>query len=727
MAAPSSNAKQTLLSLPISPVAPIYHLPPDPLFPTPASLLALSSYDPPDDLAQAGPVALKEGDPVPPSMLRRSRQIRQGGCFTYTSPLPLEFPYDLREPDDEPGSHPKSAKPSTIERQLAKFEISPAKPVWDAARGPENGGNAPTAFTSDVREGPNFPKAKLLSLSTKLLEEWLPNLDIGRADGTEEEQAVRQQFLDVLAGKTVLAREGDPKGKGKDAVPGKGFAPWSLCYGGHQFGSWASQLGDGRAISILSTPPTAEVAAKTGFRAVELQLKGAGRTPYSRFADGLAVLRSSIREYLGAEALAALGVPTSRALALVHLPEVKVRREVMENAAIVTRVSGSWIRIGNFEIQYERAEYESLRKLSSYVGRQVFGFDDSVPTGVGASRSMALNVVKEVSRRTALMIAGWQSVGFCHGVMNTDNFAINGATIDFGPYAMLDVFDPQHICNHSDDLGRYSFNRQPSMGVFAIQKLGDALAELIGCEVEMAETAEDAGFVEADEGWGEGAEQAGWLPGWRKKGLEEVDKIKEGFVEVFKAEYLRLMRLRLGMTTAEDGDFQLCSSLLDLMERNELDFTNTFRLLSQFTTTSSPSFSTLLDVLLPAASTSSTNDRADWTVWFKTYESRLEKDGADAAASRRERMNAGNPRFTLRQWVLEETIRKVDEEGDAGLEQLERVLYMAQHPFEPYGEGQIEKGEKGDGVCPTKEEQERQRLCSVGERDMLGFQCSCSS
>ncbi|GAA5952039.1 hypothetical protein JCM21900_006230 [Sporobolomyces salmonicolor] len=727
MAAPSSNAKQTLLSLPISPVAPIYHLPPDPLFPTPASLLALSSYDPPDDLAQAGPVALKEGDPVPPSMLRRSRQIRQGGCFTYTSPLPLEFPYDLREPDDEPDSHPKSAKPSTIERQLAKFEISPAKPVWDAARGPENGGNAPTAFTSDVREGPNFPKAKLLSLSTKLLEEWLPNLDIGRADGTEEEQAVRQQFLDVLAGKTVLAREGDLKGKGKDAVPGKGFAPWSLCYGGHQFGSWASQLGDGRAISILSTPPTAEVAAKTGFRAVELQLKGAGRTPYSRFADGLAVLRSSIREYLGAEALAALGVPTSRALALVHLPEVKVRREVMENAAIVTRVSGSWIRIGNFEIQYERAEYESLRKLSSYVGRQVFGFEDSAPTGVGASRSMALNVVKEVSRRTALMIAGWQSVGFCHGVMNTDNFAINGATIDFGPYAMLDVFDPQHICNHSDDLGRYSFNRQPSMGVFAIQKLGDALAELIGCEVEMAETAEDAGFVEADEGWGEGAEQAGWLPGWRKRGLEEVDKIKEGFVEVFKAEYLRLMRLRLGMTTAEDGDFQLCSSLLDLMERNELDFTNTFRRLSQFTTTSAPSFSTLLDVLLPAASTSSTNDRADWTVWFKTYESRLEKDGADAAASRRERMNAGNPRFTLRQWVLEETIRKVDKEGDAGLEQLERVLYMAQHPFEPYGEGQIEKGEKGDGVCPTKEEQERQRLCGVGERDMLGFQCSCSS
>lgn len=188
-----------------------------------------------------------------------------------------------------------------------------------------------------------------------------------------------------------------------------------------------------RFLFAVSTPPTEEVATSTGFRTIELQLKGGGRTPYSRFADGLAVLRSSIREYLGAEALAALRVPTSRALALVHLPTVHVLRERVENAAIVTRVSGSWLRIGvgrqiftprcsrysprlfplfpqSFELPWVRQEWETLRKLSSYTGRQVFGFDDSEKLE-GADRSMALSVAREVSRRTALMIAGWQAYG----------------------------------------------------------------------------------------------------------------------------------------------------------------------------------------------------------------------------------------------------------------------------------------------------------------------------
>ncbi|GAA6011775.1 hypothetical protein JCM10207_004240 [Rhodosporidiobolus poonsookiae] len=721
--APAS--RHSLLSLPISPAAPIYHLTPDPLFPTPASLLALASYDAPPDLGQSGPVALREGDPVPPSMLRRSRQIRGGGAFTYTSPLPLEFPYDIREPEDTEKS--TSAKPSTIETQLAKFEVSPSRPVWDASLGAQNDGQPATAFSSEVREGERFPRARLLSLSHKLLDEWLPNLDIGKADGTEQEKAVRQQFLDVIAGKTVLAREADAKGKGVDEVQGQGFAPWSLCYAGHQFGSFAGQLGDGRAISILSTPPTAPVAASTGFRAIELQLKGAGRTPYSRFADGLAVLRSSIREYLGAEAVAALKINTSRALALVHVPEVKVRREVMENAAIVTRVSGSWIRIGNFEMQAARDENESLRKLTSYVAREVFAFGDANPAGVGSSRSLGLNVVREVARRNALTVAGWQAYGFMHGVMNTDNIAVNGATIDYGPYAFMDVFDPQHICNHSDDLGRYSFANQPTMMLFAIHKLGDALAELIGCELELAEKADGSGFVEVEEGWAEGAEEAGWTKTWREEGMKEVEKVKEEFITVFKGEYERLMRLRLGFITSDTGDFQLFSNYLDLLAQHDLDFTHTFRLLSQFTSTSSPSFPALLDVLLPAASSSTTTARTDWTTWFDAYAARLAKEGPDAASTRRQRMDGVNPRFTLRQWVLEETIRKVDKEAElGGLEQLERVLLLAQNPFDAYGEVEIGR-EDETGTCPTREEQERQRLCGVGDKALLGFQCSCSS
>jgi len=266
-------------------------------------------------------------------------------------------------------------KASDIERQLRQFEIDPTKPVLDAALSSSSADSTTaTAFTCDKREASTFPQAKLLSISQRLLDEWLPNLDVGAEKGTEEQQKVRQQFIDVVAGKTVLARRGESE---KENAEGEGngvtgFAPWSSAYAGHQFGNFAGQLGDGRAISIrellnsphkglseetnllslppasfvVSTPPTEEAAASTGFRALEIQLKGAGRTPYSRFADGLAVLRSSVREYLGAEALAALRVPTSRALAIVHLPTLHVLRERVENAAIVARVSGSWLRIG---------------------------------------------------------------------------------------------------------------------------------------------------------------------------------------------------------------------------------------------------------------------------------------------------------------------------------------------------------------------------------------------
>ncbi|GAA5895744.1 Fmp40p [Sporobolomyces salmoneus] len=728
---PSSTkpGKSTLLSLPISPSAPIYHLPPDPLFPTPDSLFQLSSYDPPQDLGESGPVALKVGDPVPPSMLRKSRQVQMGGTFTYTSPLPLQFPYDLDEPGVEP-TGPR--KPSDIERKLSQFEIDPSKPVHDVALPDSDSTGVPTAYTCDKREASTFPQARLLSVSKKLLEEWLPQLDVGKEDGTEEQQKVRQQFIDVVSGKTVLARKGK---EGKSDTEGNGvtgFAPWSQAYAGWQFGNFAGQLGDGRAISILSTPPTEEVASATGFHSLELQLKGAGRTPYSRFADGLAVLRSSVREYLGAEALAALRVPTSRALALVHLPAVHVLRERLENAAIVTRVSGSWLRIGSFELPFYRQEWETLRKLSSYTGRHVFGFDDS--TADPANRSMAFNVVREVSRRTALMIAGWQAYGFCHGVMNTDNFALNGTTIDFGPYAFMDVFDSGHICNHSDDLGRYAYNKQPTMGVFAIDKLGAALAPLIGKEVELAKTADGTGYVEASQGWtgDEDSEEVN-IEEYSKVGKQQVEQIKEEFVGHFKKEYSRLMRLKLGFTAEEDGDFQLFSNLLDLMERNELDFTNSFRLLSQFTSVESSSFPSFLDALLNSESTSpapkndvSTNDRSDWTSFFKTYESRLSNEGTEVASTRRSRMNSYNPRFTLRQWVLEETIKKLGMEGEAaGLEQLNRVLEMAQNPFEAYGETEI--GAEALEACPTEEETERRRLAGVGPKDLLGFQCSCSS
>jgi hypothetical protein len=236
------STRQSILSLPISSRAPIYHLTPDPLFPTPSSLLALSSYTPSDKVGLNGPVQLKEGDAVPPSMLRRSRMVRGGGAFSYTSPLPLEFPYDIQEKDETPqekrvGDETK-ARAETIETALARLEISPQVAV----------GAGRTAFSSEARQGERFPKAALLSLSRKCRDEWLPNLDLGE-EGSEE----REVLVGVLSGRTVLAREGD--GKSKETVEKLGFSPWSLCYGGHQFGSWAGQLGDGRAISIRKSAP----------------------------------------------------------------------------------------------------------------------------------------------------------------------------------------------------------------------------------------------------------------------------------------------------------------------------------------------------------------------------------------------------------------------------------------------------------------------------------------
>ncbi|GAA6055855.1 hypothetical protein JCM3770_001522 [Rhodotorula araucariae] len=719
--------KLSLLSLPVSPAAPIYHLRPDPLFPSPASLLALSSYEAPADLGANGPVTLRAGDPAPPSMLRRSRQIRDGGAFTYTSPLPLEFPYDIREPADTERTN--AATPATIETKLAALEVSPSYPVWDAALAPGEGegrpSSRPTAFSSERRAAADWPRAELVSVSHALREAWLPQLEIGSdAEGDE----VRRQFVDVVSGRTVLAREpttGD--GEGEDD---KGFAPWSLCYAGHQFGSFAGQLGDGRAISILSTPPTDEVAAKTGYKAIELQLKGAGRTPYSRFADGLAVLRSSVREYLGAEAVAALGIPTSRALALVHLPSVKVRRETLEEAAIVTRVAGSWIRVGSFEQQAYREEWDSLARLERHVARDVFGLATGAnPPAHGAERSTMLAVIKEVARRNAFTVAGWQAYGFMHGVMNTDNIAVNGGTIDYGPYAFMDTFDPSHICNHSDDMGRYSFQNQPSMMLFAVHKLGEATAELIGHEAELAERTEGDGWVTAEDGWaGEDAE-SGDMKRWKERGMDEVKKVKESFVGIFRAEYERLMRIRLGFTTTADGDFDLFSRWLDLLSTHELDFSNAHRLLAQFVSTTDASFPAFLDALLPAASSSASTARDDLVAFFTTYDARLASEGAAAAATRRARLERANPRFTLRQWVLEETIAKLSAASTRaeGRAQLERVLDMATRPFEPYGEAHVGDEIEDGETCPTLDEQERRRLCAVGPKDMRGFQCSCSS
>ena len=267
------------------------------------------------------------------------------------------------------------------------------------------------------------------------------------------------------------------------------YGPYALRYGGHQFGEWAGQLGDGRAVTLVETQhPT------TGAR-WEVQLKGAGRTPFSRFGDGLATLKSSLREFLASEYMAALGIPTSRSLAVTSLPDLPVARETLTRAAIAMRLAPSWLRIGNFQIHSAKDEWESVRLLGEYVARDLFGLDGVVKTGGSGGGAAAAaapeaaagapwgeRVVREVAARNARTCALWQAYGFMHGVLNTDNIALLGDTIDYGPYGFMDEFDEAQICNHSDYAGRYSYRLQPTMILYAVDQLLEALAPVIGFE-----------------------------------------------------------------------------------------------------------------------------------------------------------------------------------------------------------------------------------------------------
>ncbi|HEU4776406.1 MAG TPA: YdiU family protein, partial [Telluria sp.] len=281
--------------------------------------------------------------------------------------------------------------------------------------------------------------------------------------GLTAEQLAAGDFVAIFTGNQVPARA----------------MPLSAVYSGHQFGVWAGQLGDGRAILL------GELAGADG--PMEVQLKGAGLTPYSRMGDGRAVLRSSIREFLCSEAMAALGIPTTRALTITGSDQ-PVMRESMETAAVATRMARSFVRFGSFEHWFYRDRPEELRVLADYVIGTFY------PELAGAANPYQA-LLTEVTRRTARLIAQWQAVGFMHGVMNTDNMSILGLTLDYGPFGFMEAFDSQHICNHTDQQGRYSYANQPQIGHWNCFALGQALLPLIGS----VEDAQDAlGVYEAE-------------------------------------------------------------------------------------------------------------------------------------------------------------------------------------------------------------------------------------
>jgi uncharacterized protein YdiU (UPF0061 family) len=405
-----------------------------------------------------------------------------------------------------------------------------------------------------------------------------------------------------------------------------GMAPMATVYSGHQFGVWAGQLGDGRALLL------GEIDTPVGPQ--EIQLKGAGATPYSRRADGRAVLRSSVREFLCSEAMHALGVPTTRALSLIASPQ-PVRRETIETAAVVSRVAPSFIRFGHFEHfahSGEPGHHEALQALVDFVVTQHYPYVQDAP-------NRALALLDELVTRTAELMAAWQSVGFCHGVMNTDNMSILGLTIDYGPFGFLDGFDPDHICNHSDDRGRYSWNNQPQIGYWNLRALAQALLPLI------PEAKEDNQVV-----------------------IDVLQTYEQRFPQAMRARW----RAKLGLITPQDDDGQLAVDLLKLMAPARVDFTILFRRLCDFRADrapSDPANAPVRDLFL---------DREAFDAWAQRYTARLQAESS-VDAERAARMRRANPLYVLRNHMAETAIKRA-QAGDYS--EVQRLYQLLQKPFD---------------------------------------------
>ena len=394
---------------------------------------------------------------------------------------------------------------------------------------------------------------------------------------------------------------------GEALIPG--MQPLAQVYSGHQFGVWAGQLGDGRGILL------GEQQLANG-QTVDWHLKGAGLTPYSRMGDGRAVLRSTIRESLASEAMHALGIPTTRALSIVT-SDTQIARETYEPGAMLMRIAQSHVRFGHFEHFYYRREPEKVRQLADFVIRHHW------PQWQDDADKYIL-WFRDVVARTASLMAGWQTVGFAHGVMNTDNMSILGLTMDYGPYGFLDDYQPDFICNHSDHQGRYSFENQPAVGLWNLQRLAQSLSPFID--------------------------------------VEALNDALDLYQEVLMQEYGKLMRRKLGLTTQEKGDNDILNALFALMAREGSDYTRTFRMLSQ--TEQQSAASPLRDEFI---------DRAAFDSWFSTYRERLQREEFQDDA-RQAQMKAVNPAMVLRNWLAQRAIEQAEQGDYAELHRLHDVL-----------------------------------------------------
>jgi len=407
--------------------------------------------------------------------------------------------------------------------------------------------------------------------------------------------------------------------------------PLAAVYSGHQFGVWAGQLGDGRAILLGDVPAPAEAAPGVPQpAAMELQLKGSGLTPYSRMGDGRAVLRSSIREFLCSEAMAALGIPTSRALCVTGSDQY-IMREQPETSAVATRMAPSFVRFGSFEHWFYNDRHDELKTLADFILARHY------PELLEAENPYRALLI-EVTRRTAHLMAQWQAVGFMHGVMNTDNMSILGITLDYGPFGFMEAFDAKHICNHSDHGGRYSYSMQPQIGHWNCFALGQALLPLIGT-------------------------------------VEETQSALEGYQPEFAAKMDQLLHAKLGLKAVQDEDGALFEQLFSVLQGSHADFTLFFRRLGDLQIDNPAADEPLRDLFI---------DRPAFDAWALQYRARLRQEES-RDADRRAAMHAVNPKYVLRNYLAQIAIEKAQNKD---FSEVAKLLAVLERPFDEQPENE---------------------------------------
>ncbi|MDA7816939.1 YdiU family protein [Sulfurimonas sp.] len=388
-----------------------------------------------------------------------------------------------------------------------------------------------------------------------------------------------------------------------------GSTTFAMCYAGYQFGYFVPRLGDGRAINLGKV------------NGQNLQLKGSGLTEYSRQGDGRAVLRSSVREYLMSEAMHGLGIETSRALALIG-SDTDVARQSWEKGAIVLRLSPTWIRFGTFEYFAASGEHQKLQQLADYV------IDESFPE-LKDETDMYLKMFTQIVKNTASTIARWQSVGFNHGVMNTDNMSIDGRTIDYGPFAFLDDYQSNYVCNHTDHEGRYSFRNQPGIAKWNLEQLARALSPILS--------------------------------------LDKATKVIEEFVNYYEDEYLDIMYDKMGLHIRIDTDLDLFVEMLEALEATPTDYTKFFRILSKY----DGNRTDILELVV---------FKKPLQEWLDSYDERLKLE-TQSVDERNKMMLGVNPKFILKNHLLQEAIEKANI-GDFSM--IDDMLKVVLTPFDEH-------------------------------------------